>query len=199
MGVPPQGLEHVCLEIIQLRSSHDWGGHAGLWKSQYCQSKLQTASPQENLTKHHYCNIYIERVHLTWDFIAFVSILLMVVQRCIKRIKKMFPGSRMLWQKLVFWQKLTYMGLEPLSAKTKTRIGFWNARNMLSTGRLGPTGMEETWCPMHHLASRELMTMMSSSHHAIFFYSTDINSLLIIFTDCLLNHEKVRTDVFQSQ
>ena len=47
--------------------------------------------------------------------------------------------------------------------------------------------------------SRELMTMISSSHHEIFFYSRNANLLLIIFNDCLLNHEKVWLYVFQSQ
>lgn len=37
------------------------------------------------------------------------------------------------------------------------------------------------------------------NHYAILFYSMDINLLLFIFTDCLLNHEKVGIYIFCSQ
>lgn len=34
------------------------------------------------------------------------------------------------------------------------------------------------------------------NHYAILFYSMEINLLLFIFTDCLLNHEKVGIYIF---
>ena len=122
----------------------------------------------------------------------------LVVQRSKKWLKKMFPGSRMS-QKLVFWQKLTYVGLGARAPRRRQELASEMQGLCLALEGLDRQEWRKlvdalctTWPPEDWWQWYLQATMQ-------FCFTLQTNSLLIIFTDGLLNHEKVGTDVFQSQ
>ena len=53
------------------------------------------------------------------------------------------------------WKETTGVKLEVMSAKTKTRIGFWNVRTMYETGKLAQVTVEMRWYNLHVLGVSE--------------------------------------------